>query len=130
MKKITSKILSAYRLEIFQLTQQVKQLALKSAYTDALIKGTPGEVYRKCGYKNCKCAKDPSMRHGPYKVIQVYKDGKQRQIALRKDQEDIWEKAKHYQQQIQYLSQLKKTCKELVYAAEKMIEKRIEECPK
>ena len=130
MKKIAKKYLSNYRAEVSRLTQQLSQLACKAAHADLLIKGTPGLVYRKCGYKHCKCAKSPDMRHGPYRVIQVYKNGKQKQVALRKDQEEIWERAKHYQQQMQYLAQMKNVCKKLVEHCEHMINQRTEELEK
>jgi hypothetical protein len=130
MKEIAKKNLSEYRAEVFQLTQKLKKLACKAAYPDPLIKGTPGTVYRKCGYKHCKCAKSLEMRHGPYKVIQVYKDGKQRQIALRKDQGDVWERAKRYHQQMQYLAQIKNICKKLTNHFEQMINQRTEEWEK
>lgn len=130
MKKIARKNLSEYRTKVSQFTRQINELACKAAHPDVLIKGTPGEVYRKCGYKNCKCAKSPDMRHGPYKVIQIYKNGKQRQISLRKDQEKIWEQAVHYQKQMQYLAKLKKVFKELTNLFEKMIEQRTEEWEK
>jgi hypothetical protein len=129
MKKITSKVLSEYRFQVSRLTREINQLACKSAHDDPLIKGTPGEVYRRCGYKTCKCATDLKKRHGPYKVIQVYANGVQRQITLRKDQTDIWEKAQHYQQQRDYLMRLKKTCEKLAQLSENLIEQRIERWP-
>ena len=127
---ITSNELSKYRQQLRQLIEMINKLTYQCAYSDALIKGTPGEVFRTCGQKNCKCATDPKLRHGPYLVIQVYQDKKQRQIALRKEQKDIWQKAKNYQKQITTLAQLKKTCSELTETVHDVINKRLEELPK
>ncbi len=123
---ITSTDLSNYRKQLRELINTIDKLAYKSASSDPLIQGTPNEVYRTCGQKNCACATDKSARHGPYRVIQIYQGKKQRQISLRKEQKDQWQHAKKYQKQKQSLLLLKKTCNELTNIVQEMINKRLE----
>ncbi len=127
---LTSKNISKHRQRIHQLLKEIERLAYQSAYEDKLIKGTPGKVFRRCGSKKCKCAMGSEYRHGPYMVIQIFKNGKQRQIALRKDQKEIWERAKNFQTQMQYLSELKEHTLKLEKLIKSMIEKRLEDWPK
>jgi len=74
--------------------------------------------------------KDKKQRHGPYYVIQVYRDGKQRQISLKQDEKELWERTKHYQFQMYCLGQLKEKCLQLQQLMAEVIEARTEECPK
>jgi hypothetical protein len=127
---ITTAELSKYRYRLRKLIDTIDKLAYQCAYSDPLIQGTPGEVFRTCGQKNCKCAIDPAERHGPYLVMQIYQEKKQRQVALRQDQKEIWQQAKNYQKQIKALSQLKKTCTELTDTVREVITQRLEKPPK
>ena len=127
---ITSTELSKYRQHLRQLVDEIDKLAFQSASVDPLIQGTPGEVFRTCGQKNCQCATDRAHRHGPYRVIQVYQNKKQRQIALKQEEKELWQKAKDYQKQIHTLAQLKKTCAQLTDVVRGLIQKRLEELPK
>lgn len=125
----SKKLLSQRKTEIRDLIQRVNELAFRCAHGDTLIRGTPGEVYRTCGSDRCNCKKDSNARHGPYMVVQVFRDGKQSQIALRQEQRSIWEKAKHYQQQIEYLQKLRKTFIQLETIIKKTIQERTEDWP-
>lgn len=127
---MTTTELSKYRQRLRQLINTVDKLAYQCAYTDPLIQGTSNEVYRTCGQPNCPCASDRAARHGPYRVIQVYRNKKQRQIALRQEQQDIWQKVKNYQKQKKALLLLKKTCKELTETVQEVLTKRLEELPR
>ena len=126
---ITSQQLSKYRQRLRQLIDSIDKLAYQCACSDPLIQGTPGEVFRTCGQKNCKCASTPAERHGPYLVIQIYQEKKQRQIALKQEQKELWLKAKNYQKQIKTLSQLKKTCEALTDTVREILKQRLEELP-
>ena len=121
--------LSKHKKCLHLLLDKIGQQAFHCAYVDPLIQGTPGEVFRTCGKKTCKCAKDPTNRHGPYLVIQCYQNKKQRQIALRQEQQNLWQQAKNYQQQIKALGLLKNSCDELIAEVEKIIQLRTEEWP-
>ena len=127
---ITSTELSKYRQCLRQLIDRIDKMAYQCAYSDALIQGTPSEVFRTCGQKNCQCLSDRSKRHGPYLVVQTYQDKKQRQFAIRQDQKEIWQKAKNYQKQMTTLSELKKTCKALTDTVNEIIKQRLEKLEK
>lgn len=126
---ITINELSKHRQRLRQLLDAIDKLAYQCAFSDPLIQGTPGEVFRTCGQKNCKCASDPANRHGPYLVIQVYEDKKQRQVALKQEQKEVWQKAKNYQKQMKTLSTLKKTCAELTGTVREILNQRLEKLP-
>lgn len=123
--KLSHEKVSNHRKKLRQQLQQIETLAFKCAYADPLIHGTPGEVYRSCGKESCRCAQEPSYRHGPYPVIQIYVKGKQKQISLKKEEKIFWEQAKNYQQQISYLTQLKKELAVLESLVQNIIEQRV-----
>jgi|ERR1700738_5005337 len=126
---ISTTQLSLHRKRLRQLIDKINTLSFLCAYGDPLIQGTPGEVFRTCGHKNCKCAMDPTQRHGPYKVIQIYQNKKQRQVALKKEQSEIWQQAKNYQTQMKTLLELKDICLELTDTVQSIIMSRVEKWP-
>lgn len=121
--------LSQYRKKLKQLIDQINGLAFYCAYSDPLIQGTPGEVYRTCGSKKCLCASDPKQKHGPYPVIQIYQNKKQRQVSIKKEEKEIWTKAKNYQKQYNTLLKLKETSAVLADLVREILDKRIEKWP-
>lgn len=123
---ISSTELSKYRQRLSLQLKEIERLAFYSAYADPLVQGTPGEVFRTCGQKTCQCAHAPTKRHGPYLVLQIYQEKKQRQIALRKEQKALWEKAKKYQKQMKHYLALKKACDVLTEEVRKVLNKRVE----
>jgi len=127
---LKSEQLSRYRQSIRKLAKRIEYLADRAVFSDPLIHGSPAEVFRKCGRKGCKCGVDPKSRHGPYKVIQIFQQGRQRQVCLRRDQEGLWKLARHYQYQVEKFSELKATCLEIQSVMWEVIEKRIQEFPK
>ena len=126
---MSSTQLSLYRKQIRKLLDKIEALAFNCAYADSLIQGTPGEVFRTCGKKTCKCLVDPADRHGPYPVIQIYQNKKQRQVAIRNDQRELWQRAKNYQKQMKILFKLKKVCTELTDKVNSILMERVEEWP-
>lgn len=126
---MTSSEISSYRQAIRRLNEKIDRVSSRCLFTDELIHGTPAEVFRKCGRKSCKCAGDETQRHGPYKVIQVIRDGKSRQVCLRREQENLWELAKHYQHQMEKFSELKELCGKLRNVVSEVIEKRKRKFP-
>lgn len=126
---LTPEQLSAYRKRIRVLVRRVDRLSSRCLFSDPLIRGTPVEVMRTCGKQNCKCMKDPKDRHGPYKVISVVRDGKQRPIPLGKNKVGLWSLAQHYQFQVAKLSELKKVSAELFDMVWEVIERRLEQFP-
>ena len=125
--RVEASAISKYRKRIHDLLKEVEHLATRCLYTDSIIHGVPNEVYRKCGNKNCKCNKGGDDRHGPYRVIQVPTLEGKKQIALRKDQSDIWDKVTHYQYQINSLAELRKKFTELATIISEVIDLRTEE---
>ena len=126
---ITSSQISQYRKEIKKIVNNIEKLAFKSLYTDPLIHGIPGEVYRTCGRKNCKCFNDKDQRHGPYKVIQIPLSGKKKQVSIPKGKEHLWTMAKNYQYQIRRLAELRVLCVELGNIITEAINERVQEYP-
>lgn len=126
---ITTTEISEYRKQLRHLIDKIDALAFHSAHDDPLIQGSPGKVFRRCGVKTCKCASSLADRHGPYLVIQVYQDKKQKQLTLKKSEGEIWQKAKHYQKQTQYYLELKEACSDLVKKVSEILDKRIEKWP-
>ena len=120
-------MLSQKRKQLHQLIDRIGQLANKSLHGDPLIKGSPVTVYRTCGKAGCACMTDASKRHGPYRVVQIYRNGKQKQVSLKKHDIETWNKVLHYQQQIKYFNQLKKQLLELETVVNEVIDSRLEE---
>ena len=122
--------LSRYRQTISRLLKSIQQLATRCLFADPLIHGSPAQVFRSCGRKGCKCTTDPALRHGPYQVIQVVRNGRSRQVCLRRDQGALFEQAKHYQYQMTKLAELKLVCQTLQDTIRSIIEQRTVEFPK
>ena len=127
---IKSNQISNYRKKINALLGSLKKISSKCLYVDPLIHGIPGEVYRTCGKKTCKCMHNKDERHGPYKVIQIPFDGKKKQVSISKSKVELWIKAQHYQYQIKKLAEFRQVSKELGDLISEVINKRIEEFPK
>lgn len=126
---ITKGQLSRYRQSMSQLVKKVDRLASRCLFADPLIHGSPAEVYRRCGRKGCACSADKQKRHGPYKVIQVVRGKRSRQVCLRREQEHLWPLAQRYQYQVKRLSELKQACRELQDVVREVIDQRIMEFP-
>jgi len=121
---ISSTELSSRRQRLRELLKKLEQQAFFCAYADPLIQGVASQSFRRCGKKNCKCVNDAN-KHGPYLVVQIYEDKKQRQVSLNKEQKALWEQVKNYQSQMHNLLELKKTCSALVNEIEEMLQKRL-----
>ena len=121
--------LSAYRQQVHNLVKKIEFLSSRCLFADELIRGSPAVVYRRCGRPRCKCAQGGDSRHGPYKVIQVVRDERSRQICLRAGQEKLWQLAKNYQHQIAKYLELKRCCSELLELVNDVIAKRVVEFP-
>jgi hypothetical protein len=116
--------ISKHRKYLRELLDKIEKHTFFCTYPDDLIQGVASEVFRRCGKKNCKCTNDAD-RHGPYLVVQLYENKKQRQIALRKEQKHLWQQVKNYQAQIDSLLELRKICAELCYEVNNVIKLRL-----
>lgn len=121
---ISSTELSGRRQRLHELLKKLEQQAFFCSYADPLIQGVASETFRRCGKKNCKCVND-THKHGPYLVVQIYEDKKQRQVSLNKEQKALWEQVNNYQSQMHNLLELKKTCSNLVDEIEEILQKRL-----
>ncbi len=117
--------ISKCRRHLHNLLEQIKKHVFYCAYSDDLIQGVASEVFRRCGKKGCKCMDDDSKRHGPYLVVQLYENKKQRQVALRKDEKHLWQLVKNYQLQVDSLQELRKSCADLCTEVNKIIKRRL-----
>lgn len=127
MVKLDKTKLSEYRSKMRRLIDAIEKRAFNFCENDPLVRGSAYEVFRRCGQEGCKCQDGDENRHGPYKVIQVFKDGKQRQISISKQKEHLWEKAKDWQLEMQRFSELKEACKILQSLCEEVLEERLED---
>ena len=126
---LTRPQLSACRQRVHNLVEKIQFLSSRCLFADELIKGSPAEVYRKCGRPDCKCAAGGINRHGPYKVIQVTRGKRSRQICLRAGQDKFWQLAQNYQHQVEKYLELKRSCSELLKFVNEVIAKRVVEFP-
>jgi hypothetical protein len=115
--------ISRYRKQVCQLLAKLKFLAFKAGYRDRLFQGVPCEVMRTCGKKNCRCMQG-GQRHGPYKVVQVWRENCSRQLSLKKGEEQYFEMAKRYQFQQQNRRQVAQLLQEILAAVDAMLERR------
>jgi len=129
MMTMSSTEISEHRKYLRELLDKIEKHVFFCAYADDLIQGVASEVFRRCGKKNCKCAND-AERHGPYLVVQLYENKKQRQVALRKEQKHLWQQVKNYQTQIDSLLELKKICAKLCDAVNNIIRLRLKKMEK
>lgn len=123
---ISTEELSKQRKHVRELVDHINRLAFECIHAEPLIQGVPGKVFRQCGKSNCACADDKEKRHGPYLVVQIVQNKKQRQMSVRKEKKYLWEAAKHYQEQQERWHQLKKTSEALMHYLATLIEKRVE----
>ena len=126
---LTKPQLSTYRQQVGNLVRKIEFLSSRCLFADELIRGSPAVVYRKCGRPRCKCVAGGNKRHGPYRVIQIVRDKRSRQLCLRVDQDKLWQRTQNYQYQIARYRELKQCCTELLQLVDDVIVKRIMEFP-
>jgi hypothetical protein len=123
--KMSSEEISKHKKYLHELISEIKRHAFFSAYPDSLVHGVACKAYRRCGQKNCKC-KDADKRHGPYLIIQLYENSKQKQVCLRQSEKELWDMAANYQKNIASALKLKKACNELCKEVNQIIKKRVQ----
>jgi len=122
---LSSYEISRYRKSLHVLIRKIARQAFYCAHTSDLVQGVASEVFRRCGKKGCSCMTDDTKRHGPYFVVQLYENQKQRQVALKNEERHLWQLVKEYQTQINALAKLRKTCTELCNEVNHIIKKRL-----
>ena len=77
-----------------------------------MIHGLAHEVFRKCGKKNCRCAK--GSLHGPYPALSINKKGKQIIKMVRKtDMSSVLKQSERFRYFQQTLARIRKINKEI-----------------
>lgn len=124
MKKVDKASISRYRQEVARKSDEVRRLYLRAAFEDILLGGTPVMTYKTCGKATCKCKEGGEKRHGPYLAVQIRRDGKQRNLTLKKSEKYFFEMARHFQYQMRNRRKILVLQTELLEAFDKMIEAR------
>lgn len=124
MRKLHPEYLSQTRKKIASKTERLKQLCLTSCAELLLFHGQPGEVYRKCGKENCKCTEGGDARHGPYRIIRVFRDGKNTQVTLTEEEIELYKMAERYQQEITNRKEIIAIQKELLALVDEVLDRR------
>ena len=70
------------RSEINSLVEKINKLSQQVISKRSLIKGTIYDSTRRCGYKNCKCAKGGPLHSNP--VLSFSHKGKAKSVGLSK----------------------------------------------
>lgn len=124
MKNVSKEHVSRFRQEISRLVAELRRHCLKAGHADLLFKGTPQEVYRRCGKPTCRCAESDENRHGPYRLIHCRHNGQQRQISLKQSEQHYYEMAEHYQYQYRNRRKIQKLQEKILAEVDAMLEAR------
>ena len=91
-----------------------------------MVAGSIYTVYKKCGNKNCRCAR--GKPHGPFYYLSRKIDGKTKLTFVRRaDEKEIEEKAYNYKKYIKATADLKKIEKKIYGYLQKIKEIKTED---
>jgi hypothetical protein len=124
MKRVSKECLSRFRQDVQRTSEKLKDACLAFAGESPLLAGTPVRTYKTCGKPNCKCQEGGDSRHGPYLAVQIRREGKQRNLTLKKSEVEFFEMAQEYQRRMQDRETVKELERELLEKVDKMIETR------
>jgi len=124
--------ISILRKTIDLLEQQRQKAITYLLYPKDMISGSIYVTYKKCGNKNCRCAK--GELHGPFNYISKRVDGKTILTFVRKaDESKITKEAQNYREYIKIIAKLNKLDKKIYDNVKKIKEiktKDYERCQK
>ena len=124
--------ISTLRKTIDLLEQQRQKAITYLLYPKDMISGSIYVTYKKCGNKNCRCAK--GELHGPFNYISKRVDGKTILTFVRKaDESKITKEAQNYREYIKVIAKLNKLDKKIYDNVKKIKEiktKDYERCQK
>jgi hypothetical protein len=104
--------ISILRKTIDLLEQQRQKAIIYLLYPKDMVSGSLYSTYKKCGNKNCRCAK--GELHGPFNYISKRVDGKTILTFVRKaDERKITEEAQNYREYIKVIAKLNKLDKKI-----------------
>ena len=72
-----------------RLRRRTRELRRLLSNLDYLASGTLTERMKTCGKPNCRCATDPSARHGPYYEWGYMQDGKLKHRSVPADRAEL-----------------------------------------
>ncbi len=99
--------ISSLRKNIYSLERQRKKIVNYLLNPRNMIEGSIYTVYKKCGNKNCRCAR--GELHGPFNYLSRRIDGKTKLTFVRRaDQDDVEIKATNYRKYIARIAKLNK----------------------
>ena len=104
--------ISILRKTIDLLEQQRQRAITYLLYPKDMVSGSLYSTYKKCGNKNCRCAK--GELHGPFNYISKRVDGKTILTFVRKaDESKITKEAQNYREYIKVIAKLNKLDKKI-----------------
>ena len=99
--------ISTIRKKIYFLEQQRKKTLNFLLHPKEMVCGSIYSAYKKCGNKNCRCAK--GNFHGPFSYLSKKVDGKTTLTFIRRADEDrITSQAENYRKYIKAMAKLNK----------------------
>ena len=99
--------ISTIRKKIYFLEQQRKKTLNFLLHPKEMVCGSIYSAYKKCGNKNCRCAK--GNLHGPFSYLSKKVDGKTTLTFIRRADEDrITSQAENYRKYIKAMAKLNK----------------------
>jgi len=99
--------ISKLRKKIYLLEQQRKKILDYLLNPKKMVSGSVYTAYKKCGNKNCRCARGDL--HGPFSYLSKKVDGKTTLAFIRRADEDrIVEQAKNYRKYTRAMAKLNK----------------------
>jgi len=124
MKTLHPQYLSEWRKKVASKLERLKRLYMKGCSSELLFHGQPTAVYRKCGKEQCKCTEGGGKRHGPYSIIRINREGKRRQITLKRNEMHFYEMAERYQEQVRNRRKIIELQKEVLSMLDELSGKR------
>ena len=113
--------ISSLRKNIYSLERQRKIIIDYLLNAHDMVDGSICTVYKKCGNKNCRCAK--GQLHGPFKYLSKKVGGVTKTVFVRRaDEANVEIKATNYRKYINHMARLGKIDKK-IYEMVAMIKK-------
>jgi len=111
--------ISNLRKNIYSLERQRKKIVEYLLNPRDMIEGSIYTVYKKCGNKNCRCAK--GKLHGPFNYLSKKIDGVTKLTFVRRaDQDDVEKMAINYRKYTTHMAKLNKIDKKIYDIARKI----------
>jgi len=111
--------ISAIRKKIYLLEQQRQKVISYLLHPKDMVSGSLYSTYKKCGNKNCRCAR--GELHGPFNYLSKRVDGKTVLSFVRKeDERQIISKAGHYRDYIKEMARLNRLDKRIYDSIKKI----------